>query len=280
MSMSGLAAGIRRQVEAIRELAWQYFPDGACPLPDGPRREELDRQLLVSINDLRELLRPFAAAALQAQWSPVTVDNRVIELQYALAVAVRWCNGVEYTVGDGPDGLPKVHFYRVPFAVGDARVILPKLFGDVETALERMMVLALADPHPPPAGTQPQEDARRTVVDQAPATMRPAVYLMNWPEILDAVGMANNDEMKRRLRSLNKKYSGPIQMPRQGGRPKVDKTKLLKWWNGLEERFRESAQKQVDARSTLQAQYHHGRDGTVFPEISGHVRKRRRDSGR
>jgi hypothetical protein len=55
----------------------------------------------------------------------------------------------------------------------------------------------------------------------------------------------------------------------------VNRAKLLEWWNDLEIRWEaEGGGKNTEA--TLQAQHNFGRDGTVLPDISGQVKKRRR----
>jgi hypothetical protein len=105
---------------------------------------------------------------------------------------------------------------------------------------------------------------------------KPVEYLMNWREILTCLRMKNNEECRRRVREANERYEGPIILPRAGGQPKVNKDKLLPWWNGLEERFREIEQKRSDAEATVDDQYSYGRNETVVPEIEGHVKKRRK----
>src|SRR5262249_54503339 len=104
-------------------------------------------------------------------------------------------------------------------------------------------------------------------------------YLMSWREILDAVGLPNNDESQRRVRQLHKMYDGPIALPSKGGQPRVNKQKLLSWWNGLEERFHEIERKRTDTQATAEAQHYHGKDGIVAPDIAGHVKKRRGRKG-
>jgi hypothetical protein len=137
---------------------------------------------------------------------------------------------------------------------------------------------------------------RAPVVPGAPA--RPAAgalaaaaeYLMNWPDILNEVGLKNTDEDRRTLRALNDKYKGPIIMPRRGGRPKVDRGKLRPWWNGLESRWvqeeqgrRDSeeakGQRGRDRKETTRERHNYGRNGEVVPGIAGHVKPRRRKPG-
>jgi hypothetical protein len=117
---------------------------------------------------------------------------------------------------------------------------------------------------------------RQAVEVRTPAPpSSPIQYLLNWREILDALDQKNNSENQRRVRQLNERYDGPIIAGGKGSQPRVSKDKLLHWWNGLEERFMESEQKQADTEATLQARHQYGRDGTVLPDISGHVQNRR-----
>jgi len=102
-------------------------------------------------------------------------------------------------------------------------------------------------------------------------------YLANWREILVALGMKNNVEDKQKVFRLNKTYSGPIQIPGQGRQPFVEKMGLLKWWAGLKTKVQQSEQRQRDAQATVASGYNFSRDGEVTPDISGGVKKRRRD---
>jgi hypothetical protein len=103
----------------------------------------------------------------------------------------------------------------------------------------------------------------------------PAVYLLSWREILGVVDLKNNEENRRRVRELTERYQGPIILPARGGQPKVNKAKLLEWWNGLEIRWKTGGEGR-NAEATTQDQYAYGKSGEVVPEISGHVKKKRR----
>jgi hypothetical protein len=103
----------------------------------------------------------------------------------------------------------------------------------------------------------------------------PTQYLLSWRDILDAVGMPNNSENRVRVRNLNKEYEGPISLPRKGGQPKVVKDKLLIWWDHLEILFKTSGAGN-NTKMSVETQYPYGKDGTVIPDISGHIKKRRR----
>jgi hypothetical protein len=116
--------------------------------------------------------------------------------------------------------------------------------------------------------------------EEAPIGDRPAVYLLSWGEILGAVGLKNNEQNRHRVRDLNAQYGGPIIRPPQGGQPKANKDKLLRWWAGLEERFREAERKDIDTRASVKERHNYGRAGEVVPNIGGHVTKRRRPEKR
>jgi hypothetical protein len=110
-----------------------------------------------------------------------------------------------------------------------------------------------------------------------PAT--PAKLLHNWREILSAVKLPNDPSSRRAVRAYIKKFGGPIKLPKQGGQPWVEETKLLAWWSRLEQMMeafsREEEQRQMDVRECTKDQYNYGRNGTVVIEISGSVRRRR-----
>jgi hypothetical protein len=112
---------------------------------------------------------------------------------------------------------------------------------------------------------------------QQPAgDLTPAKLLMNWREILDALEKENSEERQRQVRELNNLFDGPIIFPGQGGQPKADKEKLLRWWNTLEDQFRQTQQVRADKQATVKEQFRHGRDATVVPKIAGHVKRRRK----
>jgi hypothetical protein len=103
-------------------------------------------------------------------------------------------------------------------------------------------------------------------------------YLWNWGEILHALGLPNDAKHQRRVRDANKRFDGTIILPAKGGQPEVSKDCLLSWWNSLEDRFRELRQLQIDRGATVAPSFSFGRDATIVPGISGHVRKRRKRS--
>ena len=106
----------------------------------------------------------------------------------------------------------------------------------------------------------------------------PAQYLTSWREILITLGMKNNREDQSKVRTLKETYDGPIIIPGQGSQPKADKTKLIAWWNGLDAKWTTVGSKTINAAATVASQHEYGRDGTVVPDISGEVKKRKAGS--
>jgi hypothetical protein len=110
--------------------------------------------------------------------------------------------------------------------------------------------------------------------DEPPAV--PKKYLTSWREILIGLGFTNNAQDRERVRNLNEQYDGPIVIPKQGAQPKVEHTKLVEWWNGLEAQWTVGHNPGRDAKPTVARQHKYGKGGTVVPDISGGVKKRRR----
>jgi hypothetical protein len=104
----------------------------------------------------------------------------------------------------------------------------------------------------------------------------PTTWLFNWRDILDALRLRNNDQSRNKVRRINEGYAGPIMLPGKGGQPKVDKAKLLVWWDGLETQFKEHQQRRADVRATVAEQYLHGKTAVVVPDIGGRVKKRKK----
>lgn len=107
---------------------------------------------------------------------------------------------------------------------------------------------------------------------------KPKTYLTSWAEILDALGLKKDQRGK--VAKFNKDFDGPIVVEKQGAQPRVELSTLLAWYNGLEARFHELSQRQRDRQATIADQYSYGSEGTVVPEISGAVKRRRRDAKR
>jgi hypothetical protein len=117
-----------------------------------------------------------------------------------------------------------------------------------------------------------QQSARDTAITNRSDVV--SCYLMNWREILDALGMNCNDESRQRVREMNERYSGPIVVGRRGQQPKVEKTKLIEWWNNLEIQW-ETGNSRTFAQDTVRPQHNYSRGGTVVPGIAGSVKERR-----
>ena len=75
----------------------------------------------------------------------------------------------------------------------------------------------------------------------------------------------------------NKTYGGPIIFPGQGKQPLVEKSVLMDWWNGVIAKAQAEQDHKRDAQATAAVQYNYGREGEVAPDVSGGVKKRRRD---
>lgn len=102
----------------------------------------------------------------------------------------------------------------------------------------------------------------------------PKAYLLGWREILDALGLKS--DQKDRVARLSSEYEGPIIVPGQGAQPKVEKTKLLAWWNRLEITWEDQLNQKRGGALEGASQHDYGRMGRVAPEIKGSVRKRRK----
>lgn len=125
-------------------------------------------------------------------------------------------------------------------------------------------------------GGKPSDVAGKNVT-QPPQPLLLKEYLTSWQEILIALEMRNNNSNKQKVERLNETYSGPIIKPGQGKQPFADNVKLLEWWNGLEKLVESQTDRARDAKETVIETHAFGREGEVVPEISGQVKKRRKD---
>lgn len=126
------------------------------------------------------------------------------------------------------------------------------------------------------AVTRCQSDGEPTAPksDGEPAT--PKTYLSNWREILDTLDKKKNKSSRDQVKYLNELYDGPIIVRGQGSQPIVEKTKCIDWWNKLEILTQDAIHQAWGKSLEAQQQYDYGRSGTVVPEISGGVKKRRK----
>jgi hypothetical protein len=108
-------------------------------------------------------------------------------------------------------------------------------------------------------------------------TGTPANLLASWREILIALGLKNNRADKGKVSRLNKTRAGPIIISGQGKQPLADKAKLIDWWNKLTIQYETGFNRARDAQPTAENRHDYGRDGEVAPDVSGAIKKRRRD---
>jgi hypothetical protein len=201
----------------------------------------------------------------------------------ALRELARWCKSA-LCLPRGFDALERAGF-RVDRS---ARPTVLRLWG---RALDVQRLIGWRGAAPPERPTRPEElgaaiaelrrwalrlcvECRRGGLSSVPAV--PKRYLFGWREILAAVGLPNNDTNQQRLNRLNGVYEGPIVVKGQGSQPVVTEARLLRWWDGLERRFKEVDARRRDSAESVSEQYAHGRDGTVVPDIAGEVKKKRR----
>jgi hypothetical protein len=107
----------------------------------------------------------------------------------------------------------------------------------------------------------------------------PTAYLLSWREILRTLNLDNNDEKRRAVKGLNKKYQGPIQFPGRGSQPKAARKTLLDWWISLEILMADKGHQNEGAQAAAKVQHNFGRNGTAAPEVAGGVKRRRSDRG-
>jgi hypothetical protein len=141
--------------------------------------------------------------------------------------------------------------------------------GEAEAAVEA----AAANEALPRADEQQSEPAKPTVENANPPA--PNQYCLSWRDILDTLDLDNNDDNRNKVRGLHGLHDSPITLGSKGCQPKVNKAKLIEWWNSLERRFQEVAERDRNREATVAADHNYGRDGVVVPEITGSVNRRR-----
>jgi hypothetical protein len=116
--------------------------------------------------------------------------------------------------------------------------------------------------------------------DASDLGQKPKEYLWSWREILDALGLKNDQQFQRLVRNLNEEHEGPIILPnRRGAQARVNKAKLLDWWDRLEILW-ETGGGGANTAATVANQHLYGRNGTVVPGIAGHVAARKKKGGK
>jgi hypothetical protein len=82
---------------------------------------------------------------------------------------------------------------------------------------------------------------------------------------------------RNEIKGLNEKFNGPIRNTGRGTSPMVYLDDLREWWDSLVIQAQEMKNRREGTRISAEAQHNYGRDGTAAPEVSGGVKKRRRD---
>lgn len=134
-----------------------------------------------------------------------------------------------------------------------------------------------ADTSEQPAGKVEPGGGQKKTPASGGAELMPKQYLTSWREILDALDLKNDDYERQRVARENKKHGGPIKIGRKGAQPKVEKVKLIEWWNGLEIQWQDALNQKRGITAAAENQHPHGRTGQVAPEIGGSVKDRRKD---
>ena len=106
--------------------------------------------------------------------------------------------------------------------------------------------------------------------------LQPKTYISGWNAILKRLGQKYSEAAKNLVARYNADYSGPIVTPRVGGRPEVEESALLEWWNSIYLRFEELKNQREGAARDAAASHNYGRTGSVAPAIAGEVKHRRR----
>ena len=118
------------------------------------------------------------------------------------------------------------------------------------------------------------------VADRQPAVdsnERPKNYLFGWADIINAVGMKYSEGSRKALSRLNEFRSGPIRKPKNGGRPQVERSALIEWWNRLDMECEAGSNQRDGKRLDAETQYAYGKESNVVPGVGGALRKRRKD---
>jgi hypothetical protein len=297
LHMTDTFAAIRTAVQEIRDAEEQNLAGGVHLLPpEDPRWQAVYDRRWNRMVGLRELLfGPGIQAAARAGLREEPVINRIICLYNAAMALVNWENPAlarRVIKVHNNSCSPCEHPFLSRFEVdldGEPVARLAALLANLELHLGGVMALNVAKGghvpegpkaprivgavYFPPNPSKPDLLARQEVPPGG-CEAAPAEYLWNWREILDALDLKNNAASQGKVREANQRYDGPISLPGKGGQPKVSKAKLLEWWNGLEIQFLTGGAG-ANAQATLAARHNCGRDGTVLPDIGGHLKKRR-----
>jgi hypothetical protein len=117
-----------------------------------------------------------------------------------------------------------------------------------------------------------RREARSARPTRVPAT--PADRLIGKEQILEA--LQQPADLWDWIVRASKKLNGPI-ITRRGGKAVADRGRLLEWWNVLEDRQQESAQRQMDRAAVSEGVYPVGKVD-LAPDVDGYVKKQRKPS--
>jgi hypothetical protein len=124
------------------------------------------------------------------------------------------------------------------------------------------------------AGRETTPASRPVAQDDAKKVQQPKRLLTGWHDICAAVEMQYNQHNE--IKSLNKRFGGPIKTTGAGTKPMVYHEDLLDWYNRLAIEAEERANRRKGRQLSAKEAYNYGRDGTVAPGVGGGVKKRRR----
>ncbi len=254
-------ADLRRMPSAAYFLLPPYGAEPAGAVDFGPRTRVEGRVIRAVVGSLRGIGFPGEAANINILCKRLTKHIREVSLRLF-----------------DPSRKPLDDDLR-------RRVLLILLrAAELQKALFEAEVLVVHDdarkrlPRKAGQGVKPAagSDAAGGADGETAAPSAPAVLLASWREILITLGMKNNREDRQKVDRLNTTYGGPIKKSGQGRQPLVDKAKLIEWWNHLEATA-QSDNRRRDATATVAARHKYARDGEAVPDISGGVKRRRKD---
>jgi hypothetical protein len=104
--------------------------------------------------------------------------------------------------------------------------------------------------------------------------------LIGWTEICQTLRRPDpeKESTHKQIKSLNEKYGGPTCIGKKGKSPKVEKLRLIDWWNRLSENFRTEQEESVSEYPDLSTSPY-GKTGTTAHDIQGEIRSFRCDTG-
>jgi hypothetical protein len=203
---------------------------------------------------LNALRQPVEAILLWQRDAPrlTTEDRQMIEL-----------SGV---VNDPASDYFLRHYHRMVEAYREIEVLIARFDGQANGADD--------------AGNLGEPEGSQKVEAEAPAFKAgddqevAKRYLISWAEILTAIDRKNDEATRGLIRRFSDEHDGPIIFPGQGAQPKVDKKKLIDWWNHLEAVWETQANPN-GADETVANSHPYGKTAEVIPEIGGSIKRRR-----